>query len=97
MKTEYKYISFKLIATKPKTTVWQCYNNKSGNRLGVIKWYPGWRQYIFEVTARAIYSIDCLKDIEDFIKELKIDRKRDPMLGDTLNMQKEIDEDNANK
>jgi hypothetical protein len=69
MKT-YQYINFKLIEQKPKTGVYQCRNNKSGVELGLIKWYPAWRQYCYFPTCQAVYSKGCLDDINDFIKEI---------------------------
>ena len=70
MKTEYQFINFKVIEEKPKTKVWSCINNKSQNELGIIKWYPGWRQYCYFPTVQAVYSKGCLSDIMDFIKQI---------------------------
>ena len=70
MKTLYKYISFKLIEQKPKTQVYLCLNNKSQGELGLIKWYPSWRQYCYFPTVQAVYSSGCLNDIDDFLMQL---------------------------
>jgi len=70
MKTQYQYIHFVLIEEKPKTKVWQCNNNRSGEELGVLKWYSGWRQYCYFPTVQAVYSKGCLDDIADFIKQI---------------------------
>lgn len=76
MKTKYKFIEFKLIEEKPKTSVWICYNNRGKYRLGIIRWYPLWRQYCYFTTdEEAVYSKGCLEDIIDFIKQLDQKRK----------------------
>lgn len=71
MKTNYQYISFLFVEQKPKTQVWRCVNNSSQNELGIIKYYPAWRQYCYFPTIQAVYSTGCLNDINDFIKQLK--------------------------
>lgn len=71
MKTEYQYIKFAKIADKPKTSVFGCYNTHHGEQLGVVKWYPSWRQYCYFPIVQAVYSAGCLKDIQDFISQLK--------------------------
>jgi len=71
IKTEYEYISFKLIEKKPKTTVWSCFNNNSQVELGVVKWYPAWRQYCYFPMVQAVYSRGCNNDINSFIMGLE--------------------------
>lgn len=75
MTTKYKYIHFIKIEDKPKTSVWQCLNNKSKAELGVVKWYPSWRQYCFFTTYQAVFNNSCLLDISDFISQLEFYRK----------------------
>lgn len=70
MKTQYRYIKFQLTERKAKTAVYSCCNNNSGHELGIIKWYPGWRQYCYFPTAQAVYSTGCLEDIAKFINQL---------------------------
>ena len=36
--------------------------------IGVIRWYPQWRQYCFFPTEGTVYSKGCLKDIANFIE-----------------------------
>lgn len=67
MKERQKYIHFVLTAQKPKTSVWSCRNNRSGEELGVIKWYGPWRQYCYFPTVQAVYSAGCLDDIARFL------------------------------
>ena len=77
MKTDYQYITFKLVEEKPKTKVWQCCNKKSGGELGIVKWYPAWRQYCYFPTVQAVYSDGCLQDIADFIEgQMRLRKQR---------------------
>ena len=70
MKTKYKYINFTLIEQKPKTGVYLCRNNTNGGQLGIVKWYPAWRQYCYFPICEAVYSKGCLEDIGSFIMQL---------------------------
>ena len=73
MKTEYKYIKFEIEPknAKRKTDVFMCKTNDNF-RLGIVKWYPGWRRYCYFPMAcgNSVYSEGCLRDIADFIKQL---------------------------
>lgn len=71
MKAKYQHISFIQIDSKTKTTVWSCVNNRNQGELGVVKWYPAWRQYCYFPKTSAVYSKDCLDDIGDFIQQLE--------------------------
>jgi hypothetical protein len=78
MKIDYEYLHFKRLmddSGKSKTTKWSCCNKKSGGELGIVKWYPGWRQYCYFPTVQAVYSVGCLKDIAEFIEQLMDNRK----------------------
>ncbi len=80
MKTEYEYIVFVGVCTsaKRKTGVFSCRNKKGGDRLGIVKWYPGWRRYCFfpQEHNLLVFSEGCLRDIADFIKQLMDARKK---------------------
>ena len=65
-----RFISFKLLEKKPKTSVYAVINVKLGNILGIIKWYPSWRQYCFFPESDTVFNKDCLSDIENFVQEL---------------------------
>lgn len=67
----YKYIHFERIPSMTKTSKWICLNNKSMVPLGIVKWLPAWRQYCFFPEADLVFSVGCLKDICEFIGELK--------------------------
>lgn len=76
MKMKYKYIEFKLLEQKAKTTVWSCNNLKSNITLGIIKWFPSWRQYCFSPINNSVYSKGCLEDVNHFIQQLDNKRKK---------------------
>lgn len=50
-----------------KTVVIHVHSKSHGDRLGTIRWYGAWRQYIFEPT-EAIFSEGCLKEIEAYLR-----------------------------
>ena len=72
---KYKHIHFKLFEQKAKTKVYMCHNNNSNDSLGIVKWYPAWRQYCYCPTNQSVYSNGCLDDIKDFITQLMEERK----------------------
>lgn len=46
--------------------------------MGIVKWYPQWRQYCYFPTALAVYSKGCFDDIGEFIQQLMDMRKASP-------------------
>ena len=75
---KYKYIQFVKRATTDKriTSVWRCKNRKSGQELGIVRWYAPWRKYCYFPTSQAVYSPGCLEDIADFISKEMEKRKK---------------------
>jgi hypothetical protein len=75
MKTKYKHIYFKKIP--PEKGLWYCFNNSTGIGLGCISWYAPWHQRVFEPAPniQAVFSDDCLKDIVDFMRQLREERR----------------------
>ena len=71
-----KYIYFIEIETEKKTKEFLIMNSSKEIQIGVIKWYSPWRQYCFFPENETIFNIDCLKNIEYFIKDLMIERKK---------------------
>lgn len=63
----YKYIHFVEKEQKPKTTIWSCRNNRTGEELGEVRWHGPWRQYCYFPTVAAVYSEGCLVDIRRFM------------------------------
>lgn len=66
-----------------KTEEWFVKHKDTGFMLGYIRWYPGWRQYVFHVTHETneinetndtFFSSGCLHDIGLFIDKLMEER-----------------------
>jgi hypothetical protein len=71
MQTQYKYLTFvQTDQAEKKTSTWECKNTRSGTTLGIVKWYPSWRQYCYFPTVQAVYSAGCFDDISHFINQL---------------------------
>jgi hypothetical protein len=52
--------------------VYGIFNNNSSDMIGLLIYYGGWKQYVFEATPDCIFSVSCLLDIIDYIeKEIK--------------------------
>ena len=50
-------------------------NNRSRAALGGIMWYPRWRLWVFNADPDAIFSADCLADIQDAIAKITAEEK----------------------
>lgn len=69
MKTKYKYIEF---VPGQNEKVWTVWNNKNGNYLGTIEFYKTWKEWEFCPEKNTGYTLICLLDLADFIKQLKL-------------------------
>ena len=67
-----KYLNFIITRFKPKTMVIAVVNKKSGDELGRIEWYAGWRQYCFMPHGNTVWNTNCLCDIQNFINILML-------------------------
>lgn len=70
-----EYMAFRLVAEKPKTKVWDVESMRAGNVLGTISWYGEWRQYVFAPASGSVWSWDCLRTVQEFIK-VRMDQRR---------------------
>ena len=73
---EYKYISFTERDPKPKTKVFTVESKNFCCLLGVVKWHTPWRRYCFFVEDGTFFDADCLRDIQDFINGLMLERRK---------------------
>lgn len=70
-----KYIRFDQVGTSAtgKTLVWHVMNKHNGSFVGVIKWYGGFRKYVFYPTIERVDWIlldaACMRLIADFLDE----------------------------
>ena len=67
MKTRYKYINFEEYAHG-----WDIWNNARGNRLGRLRWNDTWKMWVLSDEPDAIWSMDCLADVQAFVKRLPL-------------------------
>ena len=65
MSATYKYITI-----EESDGDYHVRNRKSGSLLGMIEWYPSWRQWVFVTESSALWSWDCLRDISEFMRQL---------------------------
>jgi hypothetical protein len=73
----YKWLEFeKTQRDKGKKTDFFYVNNKATNvTVGAIRWYGGFRKYVFEPNANTIFDASCLADIALFLNALMDERK----------------------
>ena len=63
-----KYLEFEQFKSNTKTKVFKVNSKRHGYCLGLIKWYPAWRQYCFFPLSETVFNNTCLLDIVEFIK-----------------------------
>ena len=74
----HKYIFYELVGPSKsgKTFVWEVLSRQHGFRLGVIRWFGRWHQYVFFPDAVTIYSSDCMTDIADVCRTLNEEARK---------------------
>ncbi len=72
---KYKHISVKKPATLPmfadEPRTYHIENNKTGNVLARVYYWPKWRQYVCEFYHGCIWSTSCLTDVQDALNKIK--------------------------
>lgn len=70
---KYRYITIRQIdnETFKQHPVYRIFNNKSNAQLGILSYYPQWKQYIFSSYEDVVYDETCLRDILNFLHSLK--------------------------
>jgi len=66
-----QYIEFREIARKSRTVVYGVFSKRHGDKLGEIKWFGRWRQYVFFPTNETIWNLNCLVDVIIFLRKLR--------------------------
>jgi hypothetical protein len=74
-KNEYQHLRFEELTPNPKTKRFIVYSKHDKTDLGTIRWYAGWRQYVFFPIEDCVWSHHCLKELSIFIEELMLARK----------------------
>jgi hypothetical protein len=66
-----KYLRFDLVgpSTTGKTRIWQLTDLKYGAACGFVKWYGGFRKYVFEPFDSSYWDSDALEMIAAFLRE----------------------------
>lgn len=72
MKRIEKYITFREVPNKKmgaRTRVWNVINKRFDETIGQIKWYGGWRKYVFFIKIRSefVMSVDPEQRTADFV------------------------------
>jgi hypothetical protein len=62
--------------TKRKTKIYAVMNKHHGDELGEIKWYGAWHQFTFFPARATVWSIGCMQQVMDFIRQLMEERKQ---------------------
>lgn len=71
MKRIFKYLNFiKARKQNPRTWIYLVRAKQDHILLGIIKWYPSWRQYAFYPEQGTVFEKTCLEDIRHFCIEL---------------------------
>ena len=66
-KEEKKWVKFIEVSDSGKTKVWELYNTENEHFLGVVKWYGGFRKYVFCPANDSMYAPSCLREVARFI------------------------------
>jgi len=66
-----KYLEFELLEQKPKTKVIGVISKRHADMIGIIKWFGRWRQYAFFPGNGTIFNVECLDDIQSYMRGLR--------------------------
>lgn len=70
MSSKYIEIVSAGLSATGKTKVFHIKNIRTGETCGVIKWYGGFRKYVFYPGNDMLFDHHCLQQIADFLKEI---------------------------
>ena len=69
------YLTFTKVGDTGKTLIVAVNSRHHGNRLGLIRWYGPWRQYVFYPGPGTLFNKGCLQDIMAVCDKLMQDRR----------------------
>ena len=52
----------------------------SGEVIGIVKWYPGWRAFAFFPQPQTLFEPQCLRDLADFCEAETLKRREERKL-----------------
>jgi len=77
------WIEFRELGETGQTKIWEVRSKSQDSRLGRVRWWSPWWQYIFIPEPGTLYSSDCMRDIAAFCEEAAKKHKRQPaMVGE---------------
>jgi hypothetical protein len=50
-------------------------SRRGGELLGVISWYPRWREHVFEAKPDTVWSNGCLCEVENKVSAMNAERR----------------------
>ena len=65
-----KHIIFILSEQKTKTNVYEVRNIHQQCQIGIVRWFPSWRHYVFFPELHTVFSDRCMIKIGKFVLEL---------------------------
>jgi hypothetical protein len=65
-----KYLDALLMPGGPKTSRWRIVSRTQRTVLGVVQWFPRWRQYCFDPSGMTTFNAECLDDIARFLRRV---------------------------
>ena len=68
------FLKFTLVEHTPKTNIYLV-TNIDDEELGMIAWYPTWRQYVFAPTD-IVMSRDCTRQMADFLDKIHFEQRQ---------------------
>jgi protein tyrosine phosphatase len=71
------HLSFERLATKNKTAVEAVVSVRTGEEIGLVKWYSPWRRFAFFPNEKTVWDAGCLKEVSEEIAYLERVRARD--------------------
>ena len=66
------YIHAELIEDIKGKAAYAIVNNKSGNEIACVSYYPLWRRYVMVTDSPAVFDIGCLVSIIQLIKRAEV-------------------------
>lgn len=73
---EKKWVVFEeTLSDTGKTKIWRLFNVENEHFLGEIRWYGGFRKYVFYPSNDSLYAPSCLREITEFIETEMLKRK----------------------
>ena len=62
-----RWLAFPVSPSRGTTGIWQVCSKEHGTRLGEIRWFARWRQYVFCPAEATVFNAECLDDIRRFV------------------------------